>query len=54
MEKHTHLQQEIAVRGLPLETFAFDRARFVSAGRRLNLPDQAIAWLGKLSSEAGF
>lgn len=52
MEKQTHLQQEIGARGLPLGAFAFDRDRFVAAGRRLKLSDQAIAWLGTLSSEA--
>ena len=52
MEKQTHLQQEIGGRGMPLGAFAFDRDRFVAAGRRLKLPDKAIAWLGTLNSEA--
>jgi hypothetical protein len=52
MEKQTHLQQEMGARGLPLGAFAFDRDRFVAAGRRLNLPDHAIVWLATLSSEA--
>jgi hypothetical protein len=53
MEKQTHLQQEMGARGLPLGAFAFDSARFVSAGRRLKLPEHAIAWLETLNSEIG-
>ena len=48
MEKQTHLQQEIAARGLPLGDFAFDRDRFVNAGLRLRLPDLVISWLRAL------
>lgn len=54
MEKQTHLQQEIGTRGLPLGAFAIDRDRFVAAGRRLNLPDEAIAWLETLNCQTGF
>lgn len=48
LEQFTHLLDEIAHRGLPIERFDSESDRMIAAAKRMRIPPVGIAWLKKI------
>ena len=51
LEQFTHLLDEIAHRGLPVERFDFESDRMMAAAKRMRIPPVGMAWIKRFSDE---